>query len=336
LEVVLSAGLASGSGTGVKTRVAAVVVTYNSAAEIGRCLRSLAGVDEVVVVDNASADGTADIARQVRPGATVLANQDNRGFAAAVNQGVRASRAELVALLNPDVALRDSLDGDCAMARAALDPKVGLCAGRLEDENGQFQHGFSVRALPTPLTLAAEALLLNRLWPGNPWNRRWRAAGFDPDRAQRCEQPAGAFWMFRRELFDLVGGMDERFHPLWFEDVDFCRRVADAGYEVRYEPGSRAVHTGGHSLRSLSARARHYAWYRNLLRFSEKHFSPPRAFGVKSAVLAGLALRGAAGTIGFGEREDGRACLQTIRSLLLRPDAVIGATRQDVGRAPAA
>jgi GT2 family glycosyltransferase len=324
------------AGKGVSMNVAAVIVTYNSGGEIARCLRSLAGVGEVIVVDNASTDDTIEQARLTRPDATVLANRENRGFAAAVNQGVRASRAALVALLNPDVELQSPLTAESAVARTAMAPGVGLAAGRLDGEDGLFQHGFSVRALPTPAMLAAEALLLNRLRPGNPWNRRWRAAGFDPNRAQACEQPAGAYWVFRREVFDQIGGMDEAFYPLWFEDVDFCRRLANAGFEVRYEPEPRARHSGGHSLRSVSARARHDAWYRNLLRFSDKHFSSFAARGVKAAVLLGLMLRAAAGGVGFGKREDGRACLQTFRSLVSRPVAAFGNARGDLGRSPAA
>ena len=316
--------------------VAAVIVTHNSAEQIGRCLRSLEGLDEIVVVDNASSDGTVEEARRARPDATILPNTDNRGFATAVNQGVRACRANLIALLNPDVELGGPLDADCPLARTALRPEVGLAGGRLDDADGEFQHGFGVRSLPTPAMLAAEALLVNRLWPGNPWNRRWRAAGFDPSLAQACEQPAGAYWMFRRDVFESIGGMDEGFHPLWFEDVDFCRRVLQAGFQVRFEPEPRARHAGGHSLRSMSARARHNAWYRNLLRFSQKHYSRPAARAVKSSVLAGLAMRGLASSLGIGKREDGRACLQTIRSLFQRPDAVFGGARGDLGRTPAA
>lgn len=316
--------------------VAAVIVTYNSRREIGRCLRSLAGLDEIVIVDNASADGTVAAVRGIRPDARIVANAENRGFAAAVNQGVRASRAQLIALLNPDVELTAPLDGACALAQTALRPEVGLAAGRLDDEQGVFQHGFSVRALPTPGMLAAEVLLLNRLWPANPWNERWRVAGFDPARPQECEQPAGAYWMFRREVFERLGGLDEQFHPLWFEDVDYCRRVRAAGFQVRYEPEPRARHAGGHSLRSVSARARHNAWYRNLLRFSEKHYSRPAVLGLKAAVAAGLAGRGVLGLCGLGKREDGRACLQTIRSLLGGPDADLGASRGDLRRTPAA
>ncbi|MCB1018527.1 MAG: glycosyltransferase family 2 protein [Bryobacterales bacterium] len=316
--------------------MAAVIVTHNSAPEIARCLRSLAGVDEIVVVDNASSDSTVDAARQARPDARIVANRDNRGFAAAVNQGVRSTRAPLIALLNPDVELCGPLSAESPVAQTALQAEVGLVGGRLDDENGDYQQGFGVRALPTPGMLIAEILLLNRLWPGNPWNRRWRRAELDPTVPQACEQPAGAFWVFRRETFDLVGGMDEGFYPLWFEDVDFCRRMIDAGFQVRYEPEPRAIHAGGHSLRSLSARARHLAWYRNLLRFSRKHYSRSADWAVRAATFAGLAMRALAGFAGLGKRGDGRACLQTIRSLIQLPDAVFGATRGDLGRTPAA
>ena len=305
----------------MKPRIAAVVVAYNSAEEIGRCLGSIRGLDEVVVVDNASQDGSVAAARAARPDATVIANADNRGFAAAVNQGVRATQAELIALLNPDVELLDPLDADSAPARAALRPDVALAAGRLENADGSYQAGFGVRALPGPWTLAAEALLVNRVWPGNPLNRRWRLAGFDPDRAQDCEQPAGAFWVFRREAFEDLGGFDEGFWPLWFEDVDFCRRALDAGMRIRYEPGVRARHAGGHSLRTVSSRERQSAWYGSLLRFSAKHFSPAAALGVRTAVGAGLALRAVACRLQGGRPEESRAYLRAAARAARKPAA---------------
>ncbi len=318
----------------MSAKTAAVIVTFHSAEEIGRCLRSLEGVDEIVVVDNASKDETVARARAARPDARILVNAQNRGFAAAVNQGVRACNTDLIALLNPDVELTGSLDGNSTIAQTALRPEVAVVGGRLDDDEG-FQRGFGVRALPTPPMLAAEVLLLNRLWPGNPWSRRWRAAGFDPAQPHACEQPAGAYWMFRREAFESLGGMDESFFPLWFEDVDFCRRARDAGFEVRYEPEPAARHAGAHSLRSMDARARQNAWYRSLLRYSRKHYSKPAALALRVAVLLGLALRAGASMCGLGQREDGRACWQTIRSLY-GPSAAIGATRGDLGRTPAA
>ena len=102
--------------------------------------------------------------------------------------------------------------------------------------------------LPTPAALILEALLLNRIWPGNPVNRRYRCAGLDYRRVFAVEQPAGAFLMVRRAVWEELGGFDEGFFPLWFEDVDFCRRIRDRGYRLYYVPEAVAKHTGGHSI----------------------------------------------------------------------------------------
>lgn len=298
--------------------VGVVIVTYNSAEVLAGCLRSLRGAAEVVVVDNASADESVAVAHQSGV-CTVIANQTNRGFAAAVNQGVGSLRAPLLLVLNPDVVLQTGLGPDTEIVRQAFRAEVGLVGGRLDAEEGGYQHGFGVRRLPTPALLAAEALLLNRLWPGNPLNRRYRCADFDPAAAQECEQPAGAFLLFRRDVFDALGGFDESFFPLWFEDVDFCKRVLDAGYRIRYEPTARGIHRGGHSLVRLSATNRQRAWYGNLLRFAEKHFSPVASFFLRTAATAGLALRGIVRFLSAGRSNEGRACFGTIGTVWSRP-----------------
>ena len=292
--------------------VAVVIVTHNSAAEVGPCLNSLREwmaqgtglVAEVAVVDNASGDGTCEAVEEQAPCAKLIRNEVNRGFAAGVNQGVRATVSPLVLLLNPDAALEGGL-GD--LARAFDSAEVGLAGGKLVDRAGEWQRGFNVRAFPTPATLASEVLLCNRILPRNVLNRRYRMLDFDPQREQDVDQPAGAFLMFRREVWEKLGGLDEAFQPLWFEDVDFCLRVRQAGHRIRYIPGAVARHAGAHSVRSVSVQFRQLAWYGSFLRFSGKHF-PSRTHRLLRAVTAlGLALRWCACWVGAGDRNERKA-----------------------------
>jgi GT2 family glycosyltransferase len=267
-----------------------VIVTHNSAAEIGPCLQAaLASGADVVVVDNASADGTQEIVRRL--GANLIANPTNIGFAAAVNQGFIVLKSPYVVLLNPDAVLKSDLK---ALREACDLPSAAGAGGLLLDPEDRPQVGFMARRLPSPSALALEALLLNRFCPNNPVNRRYR--GLDLDYRSRIEvgQPAGAFLMIRREVWDILGGFDEKFHPLWFEDVDFCRRAADRGYRFFFEPLAVAKHTGGHSIGSLSLEMRRFYWYRSLLKYSAKHFRPFAFRCVCLAVAAGSVLRGIA------------------------------------------
>ena len=264
-----------------------IIVTYNSASEIGPCLDAAVGTGaDIVVVDNASHDGTPS--QVERRGIRVIANRENRGFAAAVNQGFSVLSSSYVLLLNPDAILESGLDS----MRAACDlPRTGAAGGKLVDNNGKPQTGFMVRRFPTSWALCFEALLINRVWPANPVNRRYRALDMDPGRPCTVEQPAGAFLMVRRSVWEELGGFDESFCPLWFEDVDFCRRIADRGYLLQYVPSAVAKHTGGHSIPQLSVEKRRVYWYRSLLRYSAKHFRPMPFRMLSLAVAAGCVMR---------------------------------------------
>jgi GT2 family glycosyltransferase len=271
-------------------QVLIAVVTYNSVEVIGKCLDACPGIADVVVVDNASTDGTLEEVRR-HPGVKLIANGENRGFAAAVNQAVRASDAELVLLLNPDTELQSGLPELMAVCERG----AAAVGGKLLGEDGRPQAGFAVRRLPTAAALSFEVLGLNRLWPGNPVNRRYRCLDWASDAAGEVEQPAGAFLMFRRDAWEKLGGFDEGFHPLWFEDVDFCRRLRNKGLSVRYEPRAVALHRGGHSIRKLGWECRNLYWYASLLRYTVKHF-PPSARGVVCvAVGLGAILRAVTG-----------------------------------------
>jgi GT2 family glycosyltransferase len=261
-----------------------VIVTYNSAAEIGACLdAALRTGAEIVVVDNASSDGT--LAEVRRHSVRLIANSSNRGFAAAVNQGFRALPAcAYVLLLNPDAVLEGGLE---PLREACAQPGVAAAGGCLLDSQGRPQIGFMVRRFPTPAVLICEALLVNRLWPHNPVNRRYRELGLDPAAPREVEQPAGALLMVRRTVWQETGGFAEEYFPLWFEDVDFCRRAAGRGYRLFYVPGVVAKHTGAHSISRLTVEMRRFYWYRSLLRYSARHFAPLAFRAVSLAVVTG-------------------------------------------------
>lgn len=279
--------------------IAIVIVTHNSEEVILPCLDGcLPYGSEVIVVDNASTDGTVQKVRK-RPAVHLIVNCENRGFAAAVNQGVLCTRLPLVLLLNPDTMLTSGV-GPLSVACSRED--VGAAGGRLTGSDGEFQKGFSIRRLPTPVVLSFEALGINRIWPGNPSNRHYRYLDYDSSVAGDVEQPAGAFLMMKRQAWEAVDGLDEGFHPIWFEDVDFCKRLLEKGFRIRYEPGAKAVHVGGHSAKKLEWGTRQCYWYASLLRYASKHFGAGAARTVSISVASGACIRLVMGILRHGPR----------------------------------
>ncbi len=273
----------------VRNDLVIVIVTYNSATEICTCLEAALQVGaEIIVVDNASQDGTVDT---VRPYPVhLIANHENQGFSGAVNQAIRQTQAEFVLLLNPDAVISSPLDVLLDLCR---NPETGAAAGVLTDLSGQPQIGFSVRRLPSPLSLGFESIGINRLFPRNPVNWRFRCfdLSLDGSRPLAVEQPAGAFLMFRRATWELLEGFDERFHPLWFEDVDFCARLKLRNLGIFLAPNVIAKHTGSHSILNMSREIRAKYWYGNLLRYASKHFSARGRKLVSVSVFLGAGLR---------------------------------------------
>ncbi len=274
------------------SRTGVVIVTYNSAGMIERCLKSC-GELPVVVVDNASRDATCELVRR-HTFARLIANASNDGFAGAVNQGVAALDTQLVLLLNPDTELKTSIE---KLETACLEAGTGLAAGQLTDEHGRPQQGFTLRRFPKPSTLMCEVLGINRLVPVNSLNRSYRCFDQDLTLAAEAEQPPGAFLMFRREVWQRLGGFDTQFYPLWFEDVDFCKRACDLGLKIQYVPQVTAFHEGGHSIAGLDWECREAYWYVSLLRYASKHFRLRDFRWVSAAVVLGSLFRTAIGVM---------------------------------------
>ncbi len=265
---------------GLLLAAAAIIVTFNSEAVIGACLDALnkmAPNVSPIVVDNASSDRTLDLIGE-RAHVRVIANRENRGFAAAVNQGISACEAEFLLLLNPDVELLTGVD-----ALVEVSAQYGLSAGKLVGLDGRAQSGFTVRRLPTPASLIFELFGINRLWPSNPINRKYRYLDLDLDQPGPVEQPAGAFLMTRRDVWERLRGFDESFYPVWFEDVDYCKRALSLSYGIEYVPSVRARHGGGHSVNALSSSCRAVHWCVSLTRYAAKHFG---SVGYRAVCLA--------------------------------------------------
>ncbi|MFD7653406.1 glycosyltransferase [Actinosynnema sp. NPDC059797] len=226
--------------------LAVVVVTYQSAGVVEDCLRSVAAALEsipdghVVVVDNASTDGTLDVVARVAPDARVVARAANDGFAAGVNAGFAAAPDCDVLVLNPDVRLEPDAIG---LLRAALaQPGTGIAAPRLTYADRSPQ--LSLRRAPNPLRALGEALL------GGTRAGRSDALGEVVADHRRYETPGtvdwatGAAWLISREAREATGVLEERYF-LYSEETEYMLRAGDRGYAVRYEPRARAVHFGG-------------------------------------------------------------------------------------------
>ena len=210
--------------------VAAIVVTHESSAVIGACLESLrAGAPrrgvEVCVVDNDSRDGSADLAEAFLGAGRVIRLDVNRGYAAGVNAGLVRSDAPWIAVLNPDVRIPPGgidrlVDALAPRARAGLaGPRVVGPGGRRERSVGRF---------PTPALEWAHSWFLDKLgWPG-----RFPP---QPEATGSVEWVSGCAWLLRAEAVHAIGPLDERYF-MYCEDVDYCRRLHDAGWDVLVVP----------------------------------------------------------------------------------------------------
>lgn len=244
----------------------------------------------VVVIDNASTDGTSDYVRLRVPGARLVTADRNLGFAGGVNAGVHETTTPWVLILNPDIILtRDAVERMLAAGEAS--PAIGAVGAQLIGPDGEPQPSYSLRRFPTLGVWAADLLLIDHLWPGNPASARYLAADLDRTQDQDAEQPAAACLLVCRAAFDAVGGLDSSFHPAWFEDVDFCQRLRRAGWRIRYVAAARVVHEGGVAMRALGLGSFSAIWYRNLLRYVARHGSPAARLLIRPLLVVGMLLR---------------------------------------------
>lgn len=304
-----------------------VTVNWNSGTQLRACLNSIAdtrplGVDvrRVVVVDNGSSDGSTRDLPASRIPLVVLENGENRGFAAACNQGAQGSNSRYLLFLNPDtVLLSGSLSQPVAFLEAPGSENVGICGIQLVDETGVVARSCS--RFPTTTMFLSKMLGLDAFLP--PAIARQPMTEWDHCRDRDVDQVIGAFFLVRRDLFESLGGFDERFF-VYFEEVDFSLRAAARGFRTRYISTAKAVHLGGGCSSQVRARRLAYS-IRGRCEYARKNLPWPSAAVLMASTLtveplARLAvalLRGPPGS--FGETLEGfRSVWASAPSWLLR------------------
>ncbi len=252
-------------------RLSIIIVSWNVRQPLVACLQSLerhppADPPEVIVVDNASTDGAVEVVRRDFPWASVLRNEENCGFAAANNRGIAVAQGEYLLLLNPDTLVHPrALETLCAFLHAH--PDVGACGPRLLNEDGTLQP--SARQFPSFRASLYRHTILRHLFVFRGHYRRWMMSDFPYDRQRDIDQLMGAALMLRRSAVDQVGLIDERFF-MYYEEVDLCHRLRQAGWRIVFVPEATITHLGGESARQVPVAAR-IMMLNSLLGYFRKH-----------------------------------------------------------------
>ena len=272
--------------------VSVIVVTYDGRDLLRRCLAALAAdapheaTRELIVVDQASSDGTGSWLQAEHPDVRLVPLERNVGFGAGNNRGAALAGGRWLLLLN----------SDCFVDPGAIDelvrfgegaPEIGIVAPRLRWPDGSLQR--SCRRFPSPYRIATEYLYLRKLAPRSAALNGFYCGEFAHDAPRRVDWLTGACLLVRRELYERLGGFDESFF-MYSEEVDLCRRALDLGFETWFDPVAGATHVwGGTAKRDPGPALRENV--RSQLRYLDRHDGRAAAEAARGVMLAGLALR---------------------------------------------
>jgi GT2 family glycosyltransferase len=272
--------------------ISILVLSYNTRDMLMSCLESVASAAprrsfEVVCVDDCSSDGSAEMVASELPWVRLAVNPRNSGYAAANNVGFSMVRGERVLLLNSDVEILDDETFDAMADHLDRHPDVGVVGQRLHNPDGTVQ--ISCRRFPS-IRFAWRQSFLPRRWRQRSGAvRGYYMADFDHAQVAEVEMAAATCCMFRREILDQVGGMDEAYF-LYVGDADWFWRIRQAGWKTHFLPDHPVIHHGG-----LSADPRRldlvWDFHRGLYRYYRKHLAAGTPIWLRPLVLPGICLR---------------------------------------------
>jgi GT2 family glycosyltransferase len=265
-------------------RISIIIVNWNSGQQLSECLDSIKNfggrcVDEIIVVDNASSDGS-DLPATQHTGVRLIASPQNLGFAKACNQGAHQATSGYLLFLNPDTRLLPgAIDTAFGFMESREGGQVGICGIRLVDPDGETHRHCA--CFPTWRTYLGHTLGLSHVLP--TLFPPLFMTGFDHRTSREVDHVIGAFFLVRRQVFEQLGGFDERFF-VYLEDLDFSLRAKRAGWRSWYLADAAAYHKGGGSSERIKARRLFYA-LRSRILYAFKHFSRLAAWSVLGLTL---------------------------------------------------
>ena len=278
----------------VQRLISVVIVSYNVRNNLLDTVRTLFASQhvaiELIVVDNASIDGSAEAIAKAYPQATVIRNQENVGFGQASNCGIEKSSAELILLLNPDVLV----DPDCLkrLSDFMLARQDAAAAGpRLLRPDGRPDLA-ARRGFPTPSAAFYRFAGLSKLFPTSPRFNRYNMGYLPADETQEIDSGTAACLMLRRSAVQQVGAFDPDYF-MYGEDLDLCFRLKHRGWKIFYVPDAIAVHVKGASSRQRTAAMLH-EFHRAMWIFHEKNYAAKYPAPVNAVIWAGIWSRWAA------------------------------------------
>jgi GT2 family glycosyltransferase len=268
------------------------VCSWNTLEDLRRCLASLRAASEeanfeVIVVDNASRDGSAEMVATEFPDVTLVRSPVNLGFTGGHNLALKARKGRHAALFNSDTVVHPGAMGSLVSVLRNR-PDVGIVAPKLLNPDGTLQ--YSCRRFPNPVAAAFRNTFLGRWFPDNRLVRDYLMQDFDHESPKEVDWVSGAALVVRGEALDHVGMLDEGYF-MYCEDVDLCKRVWDAGYKVLYWPEAVVTHAIGRST-DQAANAMIVRFHRSMFRYYRKHLVPKAPFLLRPLLtaLAGSAL----------------------------------------------
>lgn len=252
-----------------------IIVSWNVRDQLKRCLESVfnsAGLTfEVIVIDNASSDGSAQMVAEIFPDVRLIRNHRNAGFARACNQGIKQSTGETILLLNPDTIVQSHT------IRSSVDflhqtPDAGIVGCRIQFPDGRIQP--SVRRFPDIVSHSLMLLKIHNFFPRLKPLQKYYAWDFDYEKTQPVEQVMGAYYLIRRSLIDAIGMFDEDFY-IWYEEVDYCYRARAHGWKTYYLSTTTIVHEKGASFKQRPPLRLQIIMGKSMLHYFRKHAGWP-------------------------------------------------------------
>lgn len=266
-----------------------VIVNYNTKELLCQTIDSILKSNtsasyQTIIVDNNSTDGSAQMVKEHFPGVSLIASSTNEGFAKANNKGIRYANGRYILLLNSDtIVLPGTLDTMIDFMDAH--PTVGAAGCKVVLPDGKLDKACR-RSFPTPLNSLYQALGLSKLFPNHHKFAQYNLTYLDEDQTYPVECLVGAFMMVRREVIDQIGGLDEQFF-MYGEDIDWCYRIKEAGWEIYYHPEAKIIHYKGASSKKRKYKMI-FEFHRAMVLFYKKHYAKNDSFLLNVIVYIGI------------------------------------------------